>query len=143
MFETVAAEPKQLHVDTWLRLLARDSAQRVAERLIRQRLVTPPEEHRGLARFRKESPYRPADPSWAAYLPVHLRGRLNDPSRITVAETTLIGLVIATELIHHVVLWDGEKIPRHVSDLLRRLPRPLQELIAHTQATLANVVLAR
>ncbi|MGH3716865.1 MAG: GPP34 family phosphoprotein [Micromonosporaceae bacterium] len=144
VFETVAAERRPLHVDTWLRLFARDSAQRVVERLIRHGLAVPVGERRALARLRKEpGPCQPADPSWAAFLAVRLRGSLNDPSRITLPEVALTGLIAATELIHNVVLWEGEKVPAHVHDLLRRLPRPLQELIAHTQATLATVVLAR
>lgn len=147
VLETVAAEPEPLSVDVWLRLLARDADRRVIDRLARHGMTAPPEEPSGLGKLRNKharSPLcRPVDPDWAAFLPVQLRGRLHDPSAISLGEVVLVGLVAATELIHHVVLWDGGQLPRHVCDLLRRFPPPLRELISHTEATLANVVLAR
>jgi hypothetical protein len=143
VWETVLAERTRHPVGTWLRFFARDSIQRVGERLTTAGLVRPIDEATVLGLFRKETVYYPADPAFAAYLPVAIRRRLDNPSTLIPQDLALVGLIAATELYRHLLLWDGDRPSPDVFALLKRLPAPLQELIAHTQATFANVVLGR
>jgi hypothetical protein len=140
VWDLIRGEPKALAVDVWLRYLAQDAVDLVGDRLVRARRYQRDQVRVGLLR-RTVQLYCPLDPGRAAYATVRLRTALR--GQVSMGDVLLTAIAVATELAELAELWDEDKPPEHLRSLFRQLPQPLWEVVTHTQASVAHIVMTR
>jgi Golgi phosphoprotein 3 (GPP34) len=136
----VLSEPELHPLRTWLAFFSQDAANRVGQRLVQAGYVTP---QRARRPWGSSVRYFPTNVLASEGATARLHGRVLRGEQLTVAEALLAGLVVATGLARQ-VWWDGDaEVFREVARWVHRLPPPLHELVAHTEATVGDAVLTQ
>lgn len=134
----LAAEQEQRSTRTWLLFLARGAVDRVGTRLARNGLVRPSRTRRPWGSTVR---YLPVDLNKSGWPAVRLNRRINRAEPMTIADSMLAGLVVATGLARQ-VWWDSDALTsHHLNTAVASLPMSLRELLAHTEAAVGDVVL--
>ncbi|HEX4721074.1 MAG TPA: GPP34 family phosphoprotein [Pseudonocardiaceae bacterium] len=140
VLDQLVGEPSIRSISTWLRYLARTADQRVAERLVRSRIVrqvsTGP-------MWRKSMLHPPMDANDAMFPAVRVTGLAVRGLPIELPDALLVGLAAATGL-DRFLLQDVDAVGRqHLRTEVDRLPRPLWCLLVETKAVVGAAVLNR
>lgn len=137
VLEVIAAEARPRPVRDWLLFLGRTSAAQVAGRLERGGYLTRP----GSRIWWRTPPPVPADVSWSVCAQLRARAALDTARPPTPYAALLAGLAVAAGLgFRFTDLPDAQA--RSAREAARVLPLPLQELIAHVQASADAAVLS-
>jgi hypothetical protein len=144
VMELLAAEP-QHNLRTWLTFLARDSVEKIGERLVRDRQVTR-EESRTLLLRSGTVTYQPVDPSQVFWRSARLTKLIEEHTVTEWADCVLVGLAHATGLIR-LLLRDADDTARaYLTWLLQQLdqsPDAAQLCTAITSAAAARAMTTR
>ncbi|HET9143593.1 GPP34 family phosphoprotein [Actinophytocola sp.] len=138
VFEEVRREPEPSPVWEWLRYLARDSYDRVAQRMMREGLLATGT--RGLLRG---GGYQPVDLNAAAWPLVRLAQKLTRQESLVLPDTVLAGLVRATGLNRYLRAAALEDVQPYQQQQVAQLPTPLRILVAETESAIGEAVLRR
>jgi hypothetical protein len=142
VLEQMVYQPEHRDLALWLKFLGENAVEDVGYRLWIHRQVERHEPRRLVGGGRML--YMPVDPNQAAWPGIRLAKALADERELDMATVFLGGLVWASGLLPH-VLWDpgaAERGKAHLPQLVRRLHAPLHTLVSHTQAAVAQTVLA-
>jgi len=130
----------RLPVQVWLRHLAQTSYAAVAERMVRQRLVTEVEHRRLLGRSRVT--YRPVDPNVAGWPAARLHMSLLHRRPFTEPDAVLAGLAKTTGL-HRRALEGGDRSTEsYLDEVIAGTAVLYHQLFAHTAAVVGSAVMA-
>jgi Golgi phosphoprotein 3 GPP34 len=140
VLDQLLGEPLIKSISTWLRYLSRTADQRVAERLVRSRIVrqvsTGP-------MWRKSTLHPPMDANDAMFPSVRVTGLAVRGLPIELPDALLVGLAAATGL-DRFLLQDVDAVGRqHLRTEVDRLPRSLWCLLVETKAVVGAAVLNR
>lgn len=140
VLDQLTSEPSVADLSTWLRFLGRSSHQRVAERLIRARMVRevvagPP--------WRRVSRYPPVDANDAMFPAVRLTARALGRQPFEAPDALLVGLAAATGLDRHLLPDVDGPGRQHLRAEVERLPPPLWCLLSETKTAVGAAVLGR
>ncbi|GGL14438.1 GOLPH3/VPS74 family protein [Mangrovihabitans endophyticus] len=143
ILDLLIAQSRHRDVRTWLSFLSQDAAIRVGERLMRLGAVEPVTRRRMLGSTQTlYMPNNAEQRNAAAWAPARLANLLVRGIDLSVGDRVLVGLVVATGLIRH-VLYDFD-IHRHAFHSLPgavdSLPGDLRDLIKHTEACVGSVL---
>jgi hypothetical protein len=123
----------------WLRYMAQTANDVVAKRLLLAGLVRP----RTPRRPWRSTIYLPNDPNLAVIATARLATRLAKHEPLTIPDTVLLGLMMATGLERHVLVDAPADTGRYLHHVLATtLPPPLAELISETEASVGDAVLS-
>lgn len=140
ILDQLMGEPAIRSISTWLKYLARSADQRVAERLVRARVV------RQVASgpvWRKSMLHPPMDANDALFPAVRVTGLAVRGLPIELPDALLVGLAAATGL-DRFLLQDVDVTGRqHLRSEVDRLPRSLWCLLVETKAVVGAAVLNR
>lgn len=137
--DLILGESAHWPVDVWLRYLAPDARDLVGDRLVISRRYQRDTVRTGLLR-RSVRRYRPVDPALAAYSVVRLGNALRS-RQLSLQDAVVVALAVATDLTDAIDLTGGP-VPRDLSPALAHLlPEPVREVIAHTEACVAQHVM--
>jgi hypothetical protein len=140
VLDQLDAEPSVADLTTWLLFLGRTSHQRVAERLVRARMVR---EVGGGPPWRRVCLYPPIDPNDALFPAVRVAGLALRRQPFDPPDAVLVGLAAATGLDRH-MLQDVDNAGRqHLRAEVEKLPQPLWCLLAETKTAVGSAVLNR
>ncbi len=140
VLDQLLGEPAIRSISTWLRYLGRSADQRVAERLMRARVVrevvTGP-------MWRKTTLHPPMDANDAMFPAARVTGLAVRGLPVELPDALLVGLAAATGL-DRFLLQDVDAAGRqHLRTEVDRLPRPLWCLLVETKAVVGAAVLNR
>lgn len=140
ILDQLMGEPSIRSISTWLRYLSRTAEERVAERLMRARVVrqviTGP-------KWRRTTLHPPMDANDAMFPSVRVTGLAVRGLPIELPDALLVGLAAATGL-DRFLLQDVDVTGRqHLRTEVDRLPRPLWCLLVETKAVVGAAVLNR
>lgn len=138
VFEEVRREPEPSPVWDWLSYLARDSYDRVAQRMMREGLLTT-----GSRGFLRGGGYQPVDLNAAAWPLVRLAQKLSRREDMALPDIVLAGLVRATGLNRYLRAAALEDVQGHQQQLVAQLPTPLRILVAEAEGAIGEAVLRR
>lgn len=140
ILDQLLGEPSIRSISTWLRYLARTAEQRVAERLVRARVVR---QVISGPMWRKVTLHPPMDANDAMFPAVRVTGLAVRGLPIELPDALLVGLAAATGL-DRFLLQDVDATGRqHLRTEVDRLPRPLWCLLVETKAVVGAAVLNR
>jgi hypothetical protein len=140
VLDQLMGEPAIKSISTWLQYLCRSSDQRVAERLVRSRIVR--QVTAGPA-WRKQTLHPPMDANDAMFPSVRVTGMAVRGLPIDLPDALLVGLAAATGL-DRFMLQDVDAAGRqHLRTEVDRLPRPLWCLLVETKTAVGVATLNR
>jgi hypothetical protein len=131
----ILSEPNHTAVSTWLAFLGQEAIEQVGRRVAQLGLV----KRQSVRRMWTTPVCYPALSAEAGLPVVHLQQAVWRAERMSLYGMTLAALVSAAGL-SRAVWFDGDPT-RYLSDLRAALPRPLFDLVAHTEAAVANAVI--
>ncbi|HEX4702177.1 MAG TPA: GPP34 family phosphoprotein [Pseudonocardiaceae bacterium] len=140
VLDQLMGEPAITSISTWLQYLGRSAGQRVAERLVRARVVRPV--ITGPV-WRKSTLHPPMDANDAMFPSVRVTGMAVRGLPIDLPDALLVGLAAATGL-DRFMLQDIDAAGRqHLRAEVDRLPRPLWCLLVETKAAVGIAAVNR
>ncbi|MFB9908333.1 GOLPH3/VPS74 family protein [Allokutzneria oryzae] len=125
-------------VPDWLQYLGQRAHKQVVQRLLHAGHVRATEVRRLL---QTRTVYVPTDMNVAAWSAARLANALSKDEALSVPDTVLSGLVVATELEMEVFQYASPDVGRHLRRLLAGLPPALRALLSETEAAVGDAVL--
>lgn len=134
----IVAEPDHTALATWLAFLGQEAVDRVGRRVAREGIVRRQEVRR---MWMSSVRYPPLDPDRAGRPTVRLQQAVWRAEPIPLGDMTLASLVDVSGLSKQVWFDSDANAGRYLASLHSALPRALFDLVAHTEAAIANAVI--
>lgn len=136
VLERLLAESEPQLVLDWLRFLCRDAHELVGRRMAAGGYLQVKK-----GKLRRATSYVPTDVNVAAWPITRLSVQLANTEPVSLPDTVLAGLLLATGLDSHLRSEADSDIQGYLSQLISRLPPSLRSLVAETEAAIGEAVL--